>query len=931
MKMTDLKAQIWRLVLFPALGATLVLAAVLTHLYLTQLNKFVSQRGGALTERLADVSRETLAREDDDLLRSILMASLEEPYIRAVELHLRESDERFHAGPRMLPLINQEPADLTVPQQRETPKSIRFAHPIPAQIEGAESPGWVEVELLNSPFLVLRYQTLIITLLLTAVCLTLSGWLAARLYRQLTHPLGDIKRVINLMARGQMSERLPRYNSREINEVAQAVNDTAESLEQAHRDMQVHIDQSTEDLRETLETIEIQNIELNMARKEALEASRIKSEFLANTSHEIRTPLNGILGFTNLALKTQLNEQQTEYLQTIRDSSQNLLTVINDILDFSKIESGKLTLEYVPLPLRRVVEEATHILAPDAHEKHLQLITQVDENLPLNLLGDPQRLKQVVTNLVSNAIKFSQQGNIVVHASLLARQENQVTLKISVSDNGIGLTEEQKSRLFSAFDQADTSSAREYGGTGLGLVICKGLVERMGGEIGVESQPEQGSRFWFTARLGVDKKQGDSTREPLLRGQKLLVCSDNPPSGEQLEQLIRQWQGKPERIDNIHDIFPQLRAAKSAQAPFSMLLLDIAPNERKIQPQLLESLSRQILDEFDCKLIACCTSAHQRLFRRENPGSNTVFVNKPIAYQTLLETLARQMNVPLSGAAGLPAPSTPGAPKARILVVDDNPANLQLARELLRGLNTDVWAASNGQEALELCQEHPFDLIFMDIQMPGMDGIETTRHLRRESQGRRTPIIALTAHSMTEQKSELLIAGMDDCVSKPVSEAQLAHIINRWVPLSGRSSVEGTPPEPPQAPDPALLEPEAEDRPSPVDIPLCLKLANNKPALARDMLVMLLQGLASDRDAINVAFEQRDFEELEQLVHRLYGSCCYCGVPRLKRISGLLDKILQAGQYDQVSGPVTALNNEIDAIMAWGYERDIDALFQLGT
>ncbi len=500
MRLTDLKAQIWRLVLFPALGVTLILAFTLTYLYLTQLNKFVSQRGGALSEKLAEISAETLSRNDPDLLSSIIHASLEEPYIRAVELHLEETGTTIHSGPRMLPLVNPSPVDLNQPQQRETPKSIRFSHPIPSP-EGQESPGWIEVELLASPFLVLRYQTILITMVLTLICLALCTWFSTRLYKRLTRPLNEIKDSIQGMARGQMDRRLPTMESRELDELARAVNDTAESLEQAHRDMQVNIDQSTEDLRETLETIEIQNIELNMARKEALEASRIKSEFLANTSHEIRTPLNGILGFTNLALKTDLDEQQKEYLQTIRDSSENLLTVINDILDFSKIESGKLTLDYVPLPLRKVVEEAVHILAPDAHEKHLQLVTLLDDNLPLHLLGDPLRFKQVLTNLISNAIKFSQQGNIVVHAALINRQETQLTLKVSVSDNGIGLSTPQKERLFSAFNQADTSSAREYGGTGLGLVICKGLVERMGGEIGVESQPEQGSRFWFTARL----------------------------------------------------------------------------------------------------------------------------------------------------------------------------------------------------------------------------------------------------------------------------------------------------------------------------------------------------------------------------------------------------------------------------------------------
>ena len=937
MRLTDLKSQIWRMVLFPALGVTLILAATLTHLYLTQLNKFVSQRGSALSEKLAELSQETLSRNDPELLRAIITASLEEPYIRAVELYLNDSGTTVHSGPRMLPLLNPGPADLTQPQQRDTTKSIRFSHPLPAAA-GESSPGWIEVELLSSPFLVLRYQTILITVLLTLLCLALCAWFSARLYRRLTTPLENIRATIQGMARGQMDRRLPAMESRELNALAQAVNDTAESLEQAHRDMQVHIDQSTEDLRETLETIEIQNIELNIARKEALEASRIKSEFLANTSHEIRTPLNGILGFTNLALKTELDEQQREYLQTIRDSSQNLLTVINDILDFSKIEAGKLTLEYVPVPLRKVVEEAVHILAPDAHEKHLQLISLIDDDLPLHLLGDPLRFKQVLTNLLSNAIKFSQQGNIVAHASLINRQETQITLKITIRDSGIGLTEAQKNQLFSAFNQVDTSCSREYGGTGLGLVICKGLVERMGGEIGVDSQPGQGSRFWFTAKFGIDKSQPQAPAERLLLGERILLCSDNPPSCRQLEQLLQQWQADTETISAIHDIFPTMREARQQGRGFRLIILDVAPNERQLQPALLENLSQQVRSEFDCLLFVCCTPAHQRLFRQETEPCTTVFLNKPITYDALLETLAHQLDIPLhSGPA--PSPSSVNkeeAPRARILVVDDNPANLQLASELLRGLNTEVTQAANGQEALKLYESQHFDLIFMDIQMPGMDGIETTRLLRQAHPDQRTPIIALTAHSLTEQKAELLIAGMDDCVSKPVSETQLAHIVNRWVTLNGRKlptpePPTGATPTQPRLPvlDLQAVDLQEGDQPSPVDILLSLRLANHKPALARDMLTMLVQNLGGEQAAINRAFEAKDFAQLEELVHRLYGSCCYCGVPRLKRISGLLDKILQARQYDQIANPITALNHEIEEILRWSYARDIDALFQI--
>lgn len=929
----SLKQDVWRLILLPALGITLLLGSSLTFLYLTQLNKFVDQRGGALTEKLAHMSHAALRHGDTQLVRALVDASLEEPYVRAIQIFVEPTGEYYRSGASMLAPRENQNVDMSFPQRRPTPKSIRFSHPI-VNNEGTNPRGWIELELLTSPFLVMRYQTILIGLLLTLFGLVLAGWLALGLRRKIVSPLKSIENVVASLAEGQLDQRAEPQHSREFQQLAERVNAMANSLEQAHKDMQIHIDQSTEDLRETLETIEIQNIELNMARKEALEASRIKSEFLANTSHEIRTPLNGILGFTNLALKTDLDEQQREYLQTIRDSSQNLLTVINDILDFSKIEANKLTLEYVPLPLRQVVEDAVHILAPDAHEKHLQLVTLIDDKIPLQLLGDPLRLKQVLSNLVSNAIKFSQEGNIVVQAVLLSKQENQITLKFSVSDNGIGLTQVQKAQLFNAFNQVDSSRSREHGGTGLGLVICRGLVERMGGDIGVESEADQGARFWFTARMGVDKRQPE-TNNKFMAGRQVLICSDNVASSRQLQHLLEQWQTSTDTIQSIYDAFHYLRKAREAGRNFDLIVLDLEPGEKRIQQPLLLKLTEQLQAEFNCKLLVCCTPAHQRLLSDQNRSRVMLnFVSKPIAHDALSGAMARTLEITLPDSSNSSTELSPRRNRRviNILVVDDNPANLQLATELLRGLGVEVAQANNGKAALERCEKQRFDLIFMDIQMPGMDGIETTRRLRQNAQaGHRTPIIALTAHSMTEQKSELLIAGMDDCISKPVSETQLAHIINRWLSLNGRkfdeliSETVSSLPTSLSDPNQMLNREET----SPVDIPLSLKLANNKPALARDMLVMLLQNLDAERSEINSVFDREDFAQLEELVHRLYGSCCYVGVPRLKRVSGLVDKILQANQYEQLPGAIKALNNEIEEVLRWGYARDIDALFDL--
>lgn len=926
-KRSSIKSDVWRLIFIPSISIIILIAISLTYLCISQINKFIDLRGSVLAQKTAHLLHKPMLENNRELVQYILDASLEEPYIRAVHAYYTDTDQSFHSGPQFMQTDDVGEPNMQQPLERYTDRTLRFSHPL-VNLDNKNPIGWVELELMAAPYAVVRYEAIVLTIALTLLCLIIGAYFAISLYYRITDPLDHIKNIVHALARGRLNERVEQQSSSEFLGLAESINTMADYMEAAQADMQSHIDHAIEDLRETLETIEIQNVELDLARKEALEASRIKSEFLANTSHEIRTPLNGILGFINLALKTELNEQQREYMETIRDSAQNLLTVINGILDFSKIESGKLTLDYAPLPIRQCVDEVLHIFAPDAHEKNVELINYIEAEIPKNLLGDALRFKQVLSNLISNAIKYSNSGNILVDVSILQHQETQITLKVCVSDEGIGLTREEQEELFSPFNQADSSNTREHEGTGLGLAICKGLVERMHGEIGVVSAPDQGSTFWFTARLGIDKRQPPVSQLVNLSDYRILLCGENPASLRQIDNLLREWNSNTQSIPAIHDCFPILRNARNSNNSFDLLILDIAPSERKIPPVLLNNLAEQLNVEFNCTLIACCTPAHQRLFRAHLDKSQILFINKPIAYDSLLQVLGRQLDLHIKDMREQDEEEAL-RPSVSVLLVDDNLANLQLASELLRGLNTQVVQANNGKQAIDACAENEFDVIFMDIQMPGMDGLEATRHIRALEQGkRRTPIIALTAHTITEQKSELLIAGMDDCISKPVNEAQLAHIINRWASLSGKKEVviqiEGKVPSHP------VREPlPTQDLTGSVDINLCLKLANNKPALARDMLNMLLNGLATEKQQINSALANNNYEELGELIHRLYGSSCYCGVPRLKHISGLLDKLFQSKQYEQARDAIPALNHALDDLINWGRDKELDPLFGL--
>ncbi|MEH6565173.1 MAG: response regulator [Halopseudomonas sp.] len=903
-----IKTRILLMTLVPCGLLALALGAYFSWQQLQDLEQQLLERGQMTAEHLQGPASEALLAGEPTRLRGSLSRALNYQDVRAVALYDAQHQRLEHSGPQMHPTERTLPetslAAGTGLQIQASKLSTRFTLPLlasPALLEKTQRTdiepdallGWLEVELSHGNTLLRSYQSLLTTLVLILIGLVVTGLLVSTMGRRIIGPIAEINQAIARISKGQLDVRLTaEQGSRELDDLASGINTMAQALQSAQGELQQNVDQATEDLQQTLETIEVQNIELDMARKTAQEANRIKSEFLANMSHELRTPLNGILGFSNLLQRTEMTPRQEEYLGTITKSADNLLAIINEILDFSKIEAGKLVLENMPFNLRDLIQDTLTMLAPAAHHKGVELVSLIYRDTPMGLSGDPLRLKQILSNLVSNAIKFTHEGSVCLRTMLEEEDDDQVTLRLSVTDTGVGLTSAQQKTLFKAFSQVDNSLSRQPGGTGLGLVITKRLVEQMHGDIGLNSVPNEGSEFWLTIRLSKSSQAADDLPLQPLKGHHVAICEPHPLSQQALIHCLQD-------LGLEISIFPSLHALNGALDSvegkgINLVVIGSPPAGTPLSPIL--ACMRGWADSGRCKSILMASTSDQSQQMDQLPTAHCAVLSKPLCTRKLFRA-ATQLLQPRSEVLG--EPSLPGTERRQnpdsvgVLCVDDNEANLRLVETFLREMGARVLSVGSGEQALEILKEQRFDLVFMDVQMPGMDGRQTTEEIRlgEELSGQvPTPIIALTAHALAEERQRLIRCGMNDYLSKPISPEQLRECVQKW---TGRQLGVGQP-QPPAAQARVSAAPAVLDRAE------SLRLAAGKADLAGDMLDMLLASLPGERARITSATEQDDRRELLEAVHKLHGATRYCGVPELRQCCLRAETRLKEGQDAKV-------------------------------